>query len=254
MNRELKILLVVAGVLVVVYLMNSCSSNKSTNNTVVVDNEVEHYNNTDYGSQDSNSIESFSDVQDIPKDDYSDSQSSDSSIPSVEFSKGEKERLNAKYNSKNLAREGKYKKVSYKEGVRGQSDADVAKFFDDNNSLVKDGYLGNDEYAGRDETNDQYASYRPGVKKSLTDEDIFKSENYLPKEANKDWFDVMPEPISIKNRHLINVSRPIGVNTIGNSLRNPSYDLRGSPPNPKFVVSPWMQSTIDPDLNIKGLC
>ena len=49
----------------------------------------------------------------------------------------------------------------------------------------------------RDETNDKFASYRAGPKKSLTDEDIFKSENYLPKEANKDWFEVMPEPISI---------------------------------------------------------
>jgi len=88
----------------------------------------------------------------------------------------------------------------------------------------------------------------------MNDEDIFKSEEYLAKETNQNWFEVPPEPISIKNRHLINISRPIGVNTIGNSLRNPSYDLRGSPPNPKFIVSPWMQSTIEPDLNIKGLC
>ena len=64
----------------------------------------------------------------------------------------------------------------------------------------------------------------------------------------------MPEPISAKHRHLINVSRPVGVNTIGNSLRNASWDLRGSPPCPKFVVSPWQQSTIEPDYNIKGLC
>ncbi len=252
MTRELKILLVIAGVLVVAYLINSYSSENFADTT---DNStLENMNDaSEDGSQDS--VESFSaDLQNIPKDDSNESFSSESSLPSVEFTDGEKARLKTKHRSKNIARAGKYKRMNYKEGGRGQSDADVSKYFDDHNSLVKEGHLGNDEYSGRDETNDKFAAYRSGPKKSLTDEDIFKSENYLPKEANKDWFEVMPEPISIKNRHLINVSRPVGVNTIGNSLRNPSYDLRGSPPNPKFVVSPWMQSTIEPDLNIKGLC
>ena len=64
----------------------------------------------------------------------------------------------------------------------------------------------------------------------------------------------MPEAISVKNRHLINVTRAVGINTVGTSHKNGSYDLRGNPPCPKFVVSPWLQSSIEPDLNIKGLC
>lgn len=39
----------------------------------------------------------------------------------------------------------------------------------------------------------------------------------------------------------------IGTNTVGQSLKNPSYDLRGCPPNPKYVVSPWNNSTYEPD-------
>ena len=40
----------------------------------------------------------------------------------------------------------------------------------------------------------------------------------------------------------------IGVNTIGQSLRNANLNLRAEPPNPRTQVSPWMMSTIDPDL------
>jgi hypothetical protein len=40
----------------------------------------------------------------------------------------------------------------------------------------------------------------------------------------------------------------VGVNTIGQSLRNANLNLRAEPPNPRTQVSPWMLSTIDPDL------
>jgi len=45
--------------------------------------------------------------------------------------------------------------------------------------------------------------------------------------------------------------RKLGIDTIGNSKRFATHDLRGSIPCPKFVVSPWNNSTADPDLNIK---
>ena len=50
----------------------------------------------------------------------------------------------------------------------------------------------------------------------------------------------------------------IGINTIGQSLRNANLNLRAEPPNPRSMVSPWMNSTIDVDLQRKplgdGLC
>jgi len=39
----------------------------------------------------------------------------------------------------------------------------------------------------------------------------------------------------------------VGVDTKGQSNRNANYGLRSEPPNPQVVVSPWLQSTIDPD-------
>lgn len=78
--------------------------------------------------------------------------------------------------------------------------------------------------------------------------DIFNSQDYLPS-ANSfpDWFDILPESIIVKNK-------PIGINTIGSSLKTPTYDIQGPPPCPKFVISPWLHSTIEPDTNFKSLC
>lgn len=39
-----------------------------------------------------------------------------------------------------------------------------------------------------------------------------------------------------------------GVDTIGSTLRNSNLQLRSEPPNPSTKVSPWMNSTIEPDL------
>uniref|UniRef100_A0A6C0FFS1 Minor capsid protein P11 C-terminal conserved region domain-containing protein n=1 Tax=viral metagenome TaxID=1070528 RepID=A0A6C0FFS1_9ZZZZ len=40
----------------------------------------------------------------------------------------------------------------------------------------------------------------------------------------------------------------VGVNTVGQSLRNANLQLRSEPPNPQVNVSPWMNTTIGPDL------
>lgn len=172
-----------------------------------------------------------------------------------ESASAEEQRLRRKFKTKNRAKEGEYKRINYDEGDRGNGPSQFDNFFDANNSLIREGHTDNDEFLPNDESGGKLATYKAGNNKKLTDDDIFKSEDYLPKEVNKDWFEVMPEAIPVKNRHLINVSRPIGVNTVGTSLKNPSYDLRGNgPANAKFVVSPWLQSSIEPDINSKGFC
>lgn len=152
--------------------------------------------------------------------------------------------------------QGNVVKSNYAEGTRGNTDvAEWNAFFDQNNELVDKSYLqNNDQFKPVDETKGNLATYKGKGKTGQKGADLFKVDELLPQEVSKDWFEVMPEPIKVKNRHLINVTRPIGVNTIGNTLKNPSLDLRGSPPCPKFVISPWLQSSIEPDTNIKGLC
>ena len=45
----------------------------------------------------------------------------------------------------------------------------------------------------------------------------------------------------------------VGVNSVGQSLRNANLILREEPPNPMVAVSPWLNTTIDPDLSRKPL-
>ena len=99
-----------------------------------------------------------------------------------------------------------------------------------------------------------YGSFGGTGNNEMSDEQLMNSENYLPQQTTNDWFNVLEEPTSIKNRHLITASKLIGVNTIGTSKRNASRDLRGNIPAPKIQVSPWNNSSIDPDMNIRSWC
>jgi hypothetical protein len=86
--------------------------------------------------------------------------------------------------------------------------------------------------------------------------DQFDVNKMLPNEIEQDWFDVEPllTTKKIKGTHLLHPKVHMGVNTVGSSLRNGTHDLRGDIPNPKIYVSPWLNSTIEPDTNIKGIC
>jgi len=48
--------------------------------------------------------------------------------------------------------------------------------------------------------------------------------------------------------NLLDAGAHIGVNSVGQSLRNANHQLRSDPPNPQVQVSPWMNTTIAPDL------
>ena len=84
----------------------------------------------------------------------------------------------------------------------------------------------------------------------------YNSKEYLPQEVHKSWFetDFSNAEYDVNNNKLINTDKfAIGINTVGQSLKNPSYDIRGTIPCPKITVSPWLQSTIEPDFNIASL-
>jgi len=85
----------------------------------------------------------------------------------------------------------------------------------------------------------------------------YDAKDYLPKEINDDWFntDFSQAKYKMNDDKLINTERyVIGINTVGQSLKNASYDIRGAVNVSKYSVSPWNQSTIEPDYNIKPLC
>lgn len=177
---------------------------------------------------------------------------------STPFPEKSKQIIRRKFKTRNTAPPGEYKQIDYTNGVRGGDEEEALDFIDESNNLMQPNDSDNDSFVGNSDLDDNYAKFNPSKKKvdKFKTSEIFNSKNYLPndKSINEDWFEVIPEAISVKNRHLINVSKSIGINTIGTSLRNPSWDVRGTPQCPKFVVSPWLQSTIEPDTNLKSLC
>lgn len=58
---------------------------------------------------------------------------------------------------------------------------------------------------------------------------------------------------SLANQVFLSPGQQLGTNTVSSSLRNSNQGLRSEPPNPVFTVSPWMNSTINPDLTRKQL-
>lgn len=148
-----------------------------------------------------------------------------------------------------------YAKSSYDNGSRGVG-SDWASDFDNSNSIIANGIASDGDFGPSSDDNN-FASFvsngdnKCGSGSDCKPEELFDSTKYLPQEVNDDWFDTQHEPVSVKNRYLINVSRQIGVSTVAGSHKNSSLDLRGSPACPKFVVSPWLQSSIEPDHNIR---
>jgi hypothetical protein len=79
--------------------------------------------------------------------------------------------------------------------------------------------------------------------------DRLTAEDLLPKDAaNSKWAQVNPAGQGdVKDQNFLTAGFHIGINTIGQSLRNANLQLRSEPPNPKSQVSPWNQSTIEFD-------
>ena len=69
----------------------------------------------------------------------------------------------------------------------------------------------------------------------------------LPKDQNSEWASVNPASNELKNMNLLTAGQLIGINTVGNSLRNANYQERSEPIIPKANIGPWNNSTIDAD-------
>ena len=76
----------------------------------------------------------------------------------------------------------------------------------------------------------------------------------LPKDPNSVWAQQNPMGTgSLKGKNFLSAGALIGVNTVGQSLRNANYQLRSEPPNPQVPVSVFNQTTIEPDVNRRTL-
>jgi hypothetical protein len=69
----------------------------------------------------------------------------------------------------------------------------------------------------------------------------------LPRETNSQ-FNSEQGSGPFKGINLMKAGSIIGINTIGSTLKNANLQERSEPPNPQMHVSPWNNSTIEPDL------
>lgn len=70
----------------------------------------------------------------------------------------------------------------------------------------------------------------------------------LPKDNNSQWAQLNPAGKGdLSNINLLKAGYHIGIDTIGQTLRNANLQIRSEPPNPQVNVGPWNLSTIEPD-------
>jgi hypothetical protein len=101
-------------------------------------------------------------------------------------------------------------------------------------------------------------NYTLGVKDNPMDvkkqADNLTSKDLLPGKADQKWFENPDVGIKIEDANLLSDAvQKVGVDTVGQTRKNPSYDIRGTVPCPKFQISPWNNSTTEPDYNLKSL-
>ena len=81
-----------------------------------------------------------------------------------------------------------------------------------------------------------------------------KPQDLLPSQAATAWSHANPVGKGeLEEQNFLTAGFHVGINTVGQSLRNANLQIRSEPPNPQKKVGPWMQSTIEPDLNRKAL-
>lgn len=71
----------------------------------------------------------------------------------------------------------------------------------------------------------------------------------LPKDNNSAWAKLNPSGQgNLDSVSLLKAGYHIGIDTVGQSLRNANLQLRSEPANPQMNVGPWNNTTIEPDV------
>jgi hypothetical protein len=82
--------------------------------------------------------------------------------------------------------------------------------------------------------------------------DQLTADELLPTDNSSLWAQINPSGEgSFKDKNFLQSGYHIGINTVGQTLRNANLQLRSEPPCPQVKVSPWLQATIEPDLGRK---
>jgi hypothetical protein len=87
-----------------------------------------------------------------------------------------------------------------------------------------------------------------GIPSACNKPNIQNPSDLLPKDKNSEWAQLNPSGQGdLSNINLLKAGYHIGIDTIGQTLRNSNLQIRSEPPNPQVNVGPWNLSTIEPD-------
>ncbi|MHA2083074.1 MAG: minor capsid protein P11 domain-containing protein [Candidatus Thorarchaeota archaeon] len=104
------------------------------------------------------------------------------------------------------------------------------------------------QYVG---TNEHYKSVSgvtnsQGLPPSCNLQETIDPKELLPSN-NAGWGTPNPSN-ALQNVNLLQAGYHIGIDTVGQSLRNANLQVRSEPANPQMQVGPWNNTTIEPDL------
>jgi hypothetical protein len=89
----------------------------------------------------------------------------------------------------------------------------------------------------------------PGMAGACSAPNVQNPADLLPTDANSQWAKLNPAGAgNLENVSLVKAGHHVGIDTVGQSLRNPNMQLRSEPPNPQLPTGPWNESTIESDL------
>jgi uncharacterized iron-regulated membrane protein len=87
-----------------------------------------------------------------------------------------------------------------------------------------------------------------GLPPSCSRSPVADPSELLPKDTNSQWAQLNPSGSGdLQNVNLLRAGYHMGIDTIGNTLRNANLQLRSEPANPQLNVGPWNNTTIAPD-------
>ena len=92
---------------------------------------------------------------------------------------------------------------------------------------------------------------QPGAENGYSSQHINQASDLLPTDKNNKWTAlnaITNEPGGANVPDLLQAGYHIGLDTIGQTMKNANLQLRSDPYIPKTVVGPWNQSTFEPDI------
>lgn len=105
--------------------------------------------------------------------------------------------------------------------------------------------------ANPDQASAQAAASVPAPKNGYSAKPVANPSDLLPIDQNSQWSALNPNSMNkgdVLMPDLLQAGYHIGLDTIGQTLRNPNLQLRSDPLIQKADIGPWNQSTIEPDV------